>query len=164
MNLFIVFLTTGLWHGAALNFVFWGFGHGVLLFIEKTFGKRLGARFKDSIVKKIVSRVYTLCSIMLLWVFFRIGIRSGFNFIKNLFLLNSGSDNISSYIKLFIDIQYYVYLFFAILFTFPWWKKIHMLGEFHSLHIRYIALIVLLVLSICTLATNAYNPFIYFRF
>jgi alginate O-acetyltransferase complex protein AlgI len=164
VNLFIVFLTTGLWHGAALKFVFWGLGHGVLLFIEKTFGKSIDAHFKDGMVKRIVSHVYTLCSIVLLWVFFRLGIRSSFNLIKNLFLLNSGSGNINSYIKLIIDIHYYVYLVFAVLFAFPWWRKIHMPGKFHSLPVRYIALIALLVLSICTLATNAYNPFIYFRF
>jgi alginate O-acetyltransferase complex protein AlgI len=164
VNLFIVFLTTGLWHGASFGFIFWGFGHGVLLFIEKTFGKKIDTHFKDGIVKNILSHIYTLCSIVLLWVFFRLGIKSGFNLIKNLFLLNNGNDNISIYIKLILGIQYYVYFVFAVLFAFPWWKRITIPAKWRILPIRYAVLIMLLILSICMLATNAYNPFIYFRF
>jgi alginate O-acetyltransferase complex protein AlgI len=139
-------------------------GHGVLLFIEKTFGKRIGERFKNGIVKSLLSHAYTLCAIVLLWVFFRLGILDSLNFIKNLFFLNSGNDGIISYIQLSIGTQYYVCLFFAFLFAFPWWRKIHISEKIHLLPIRYAVLILLLVLSICTLATNAYNPFIYFRF
>ncbi|GMO36529.1 MAG: MBOAT family protein [Termitinemataceae bacterium] len=164
INLFIVFFATGLWHGAAINFIFWGMGHGILLFIEKTSSSKLSTRFKDGIVKNILSHIYTICSIMLLWLFFRLEIRSSLNFIKNLFLFNSGNENIAAYIKLSIAAQYYVYLFFAILFAFPWWRKIHLNGNHYSLLVRYTALVILLVLSICTLATNAYNLFIYFRF
>ena len=44
-NIFIVWLLTGLWHGASWNFIFWGLFYGVLLFIEKTLFKR---NFKNS--------------------------------------------------------------------------------------------------------------------
>ena len=39
-NIFIVWLLTGLWHGASWNFIFWGLFYGVLLFIEKTLFKK----------------------------------------------------------------------------------------------------------------------------
>jgi alginate O-acetyltransferase complex protein AlgI len=164
INLFIVFFTTGLWHGAAFNFIFWGMGHGILLFIEKIFGPKINKHFKDSTIKSILSHVYTLSCIVLLWVFFRLGIRESFDFIKNIFLFKRGNDYTGDYINLFIGSQYYIYLFFAVIFSFPWWRKIYVFPKIILLPIRYIVLIILLVLSICTLATDAYNPFIYFRF
>ncbi|MGL4981751.1 MAG: MBOAT family O-acyltransferase, partial [Treponemataceae bacterium] len=36
INLYVVFLLTGIWHGAAFSFIVWGLGHGTLLFLEKT--------------------------------------------------------------------------------------------------------------------------------
>jgi alginate O-acetyltransferase complex protein AlgI len=164
VNLFIVFFTTGLWHGAKLQFIFWGMGHGVLLFIEKIFGERVNLHFKEGILKRIVSHTYTICSVMLLWMFFRLGIKNSFNYIKLIFSLNGGNDNMKIYIRLFMDPQYYVRFAFAILFSFPWWRRIRMPAKFHLQPVRYAVLIVLFVLSISTLATNAYNPFIYFRF
>lgn len=55
-NIFIVWLLTGLWHGASWNFIFWGLFYGVLLFIEKTLFKKE--------LQKIPPRsaIYTLCS------------------------------------------------------------------------------------------------------
>ncbi len=41
LNIFIVWVLTGLWHGAALNFVLWGMYYGVLLTLEKLFGNRI---------------------------------------------------------------------------------------------------------------------------
>jgi alginate O-acetyltransferase complex protein AlgI len=164
LNLFIVFLTTGLWHGAALNFVFWGLGHGVLLFAEKTFGKKIGAFSKNRFIKNILSRIYALSSVILLWVFFRLGIRQSFNFIKNLLLFNRGNENVQAYISMFIDRQFYICLVIAILCAFPWWRRITLPKSIFITLIRYAVLIALLVLSICNLANNSYNPFIYFRF
>ena len=40
LNRFIVFFTTGLWHGAAFNFILWGLGHGILMTIERAFAKK----------------------------------------------------------------------------------------------------------------------------
>lgn len=55
-NIFIVWLLTGLWHGASWNFIFWGLFYGVLLFIEKHCLKRNFKKFPPH------SAIYTLCS------------------------------------------------------------------------------------------------------
>ena len=55
-NIFIVWLLTGLWHGASWNFIFWGLFYGVLLFIEKHCLKRNFKKFP------LPSAIYTLCS------------------------------------------------------------------------------------------------------
>jgi alginate O-acetyltransferase complex protein AlgI len=161
LNLFIVFFSTGLWHGAAVNFVVWGLGHGILLFIEKSFGGKI--MIKNRIAGNIAGHVYVIVSIVLLWVFFRLGIRESFSFLKNIFTLNAGDNAVNGFVKISVDIQYKTGLFAAFAFSFPWWRKITVLKGINII-IRYFLLIILLVLSMCMLASNAYNPFIYFRF
>jgi alginate O-acetyltransferase complex protein AlgI len=65
-NLSIVFLVTGLWHGAAWNFVFWGALHGLFVIVERAW---LGSVLQR--VPNIISRAYTLLIVMVAWVFFR---------------------------------------------------------------------------------------------
>jgi alginate O-acetyltransferase complex protein AlgI len=62
LNLFLVFLLCGLWHGASWNFVVWGLIHGVFLVLERAgLVKARGA----------LGLVWTLLVVMLAWVFFR---------------------------------------------------------------------------------------------
>lgn len=66
MNLAIVFLITGIWHGATLNFLLWG-GHGSLLLVERIFlGKKL-----DGTRCKFINHIYTLSVVGIGWVIFR---------------------------------------------------------------------------------------------
>mgnify|MGYP003575536009 CR=1 FL=1 len=65
-NLLIVFFLTGLWHGAAWNFIVWGLFHGAFLLIERAgLGVRL-ARMPGA-----VAAAYTLLVVLVGWVFFR---------------------------------------------------------------------------------------------
>ncbi len=65
-NLLIVFLLTGLWHGAAWTFVLWGLYHGAFLLIE-----RLGVGRLLAVAPQVVGRLYTLLAVMVGWVLFR---------------------------------------------------------------------------------------------
>jgi alginate O-acetyltransferase complex protein AlgI len=65
-NLLIVFFVTGLWHGAAWTFVFWGVFHGAFVVLEHLYLGRVLAR-----VPSVLARVYTLAVVMVGWVFFR---------------------------------------------------------------------------------------------
>ena len=65
-NLLIVFFVTGLWHGAAWTFIFWGMFHGVFVVLERVFLKRV---LEAGPV--ILARVYTLLVVMVGWVYFR---------------------------------------------------------------------------------------------
>ena len=67
LNLFIVFLLTGLWHGASWNFVVWGLVHGLFLVIERAGLGRLLDR-----APRLVGHLYTLVVVLMAWVFFRI--------------------------------------------------------------------------------------------
>lgn len=64
-NMFVVWLFTGLWHGAAWNFAFWGLYYGVLLTLEKYFLLKYLER-----APKFLQHVYTMAIVMIGWVFF----------------------------------------------------------------------------------------------
>lgn len=64
-NIMVVWILTGFWHGAAWNFMLWGFYYGVLLLLEKY--------FLHSLLEKapgIVTHIYTMLLVMVGWVFF----------------------------------------------------------------------------------------------
>ncbi|WP_436643535.1 MBOAT family O-acyltransferase [Microbaculum sp. FT89] len=68
-NLWIVFLVTGLWHGAAWTFVLWGAWHGLLLVAERLTGWReLTLRTLPAVIG---ARALTLLLVMAGWVLFR---------------------------------------------------------------------------------------------
>ena len=95
-NLFIVWFTTGLWHGASTNFVVWGLYFGVILFIEKIYLKDLLKK-----IPSIFSHIYTLIIVMIGWVIFDMNtltdsghyIKIMFGFGNNIFI-----DNLAKYI------------------------------------------------------------------
>jgi alginate O-acetyltransferase complex protein AlgI len=64
-NLFVVWMLTGLWHGASWNFVFWGLYYGVLLYVE-----RLGLRALLERLPRVVSHAYLIVAVMLGWAIF----------------------------------------------------------------------------------------------
>ncbi len=67
LNLLIVFLATGLWHGANLTFLFWGLWFAVFLILERVF---LG-KWLEKNPLKFLNHLYALLTVMLGWVFFR---------------------------------------------------------------------------------------------
>ena len=67
INLFIVFLCTGLWHGAAFTFLFWGLWHGMFLILERI-EKNTGSGVP---VPRFIKWAYTALVVILGWVLFR---------------------------------------------------------------------------------------------
>lgn len=75
LNTLIVFLLSGLWHGAAWNFVFWGLLHGIFMIIEKI-SKDLNPGFRklSGIPRRLLNCVkwlYTFAAVNIMWIFFR---------------------------------------------------------------------------------------------
>ena len=86
VNLMIVFLVTGLWHGANVTFVAWGLWHGVFLILERgAFGRLL---------KKLPTAAtwaYTMLVVLSGWVLFRSdSIGGALTYLKNMFTFSSG--------------------------------------------------------------------------
>ena len=70
INIAIVWLLTGIWHGANLTFVIWGAVYGALVLMEKhlDIDKHL---CEINLIKRLLYRLFTLLAILLLWVLFR---------------------------------------------------------------------------------------------
>lgn len=91
INTMIIFLCSGLWHGAAWHFVFWGGLNGFFSIIEDIlmpFKQKVFTWLKISenqLGYKIFQRIVTFLLIDVTWIFFRVSLRSGFLILKKIF-------------------------------------------------------------------------------
>lgn len=167
LNLLIVFLLTGLWHGASWNFIIWGLFHGCFLVLERIGFSRVLNR-----TPKYISHIYTLLVIIFGWVFFRSNsFTEAINYIKTMFSFNSKIN--FEYLDYYLSKDIIFILILALFLSTPLYKKyrnyiITLQIKSNSLRfgkaINIITLTILLVISYFYIATDAYNPFIYFRF
>ena len=156
INIFIVWLLTGLWHGASFNFVLWGLYYCVLLIIEKSF------LLKKLEKHNILAHIYTLIAVAFGWVLFACNnLGDVILYFKAMFGLNSTA---------FADGAFWynlksniVILTVGVVFSVPYLtKKIKMLIKTNKL--KVICTVVLFVICTAYLTDATYNPFLYFRF
>lgn len=159
VNLSIVFLLTGLWHGASWSFVFWGAYHGFFQIIE-----RLGLeRFLEK--TKILKHIYTLLVVVTGWVFFRADdLLLALRLIARMFIpwrySISWSYNGSNQVYLVAVLAIVGCGFMQTLSA----KCKELKCHWKNSPAELIFCIFILLLSFVSLASNTYNPFIYFRF
>lgn len=164
-NLSIVFLLTGLWHGASWNFVVWGIFHGIFLMIERLgWGKML-----DSLPRPF-GWAYTMVVVLVGWVFFRLETMP--DAIDLLGAMAGQGGDVS--FRVFLNGLYQSVLVVALLAATPWPKAIfvRLISRADSHPTLAIvaelirSLLALVMLGYCTmlLTGDTYNPFIYFRF
>ncbi|HAE92860.1 MAG TPA: transcriptional regulator, partial [Tissierella sp.] len=161
-NILIVWILTGIWHGASWNFALWGLFFGVILIIEKLFLLNLLEKLPH-----YLTRIYTLSLVLMSWVIFAFdSIKDGLNYIKILF--GFGNNPIFNHTSLYF--LYTNILLFLILIIGSTdipkrlWK--YMSNRFNNKLwiIENIFLLLVLGLSIAYLVDQSYNPFLYFRF
>lgn len=167
-NLFIVWALTGLWHGAAWNYVFWGLYFFCFLVLER-FLKRRGIKFPP-----VVRNIYTMLVVAFGWVLFRFTDLSNVAVVaKGMFGLN-GNALSDLETKIFFQNHCFLLLFSAVCST-PLialvreqFRYVGRLWEGRFGRIVYLAgalmPVVLIVLSVMALVGNSYNPFLYFQF
>ncbi len=163
-NIIIVWLLTGIWHGASLNFCIWGLFFGIMLIIEKfCFNKYLEK------IPSFIRRIYVLFIVMISFIIFgSSNMNDAFNTIKGLFGFNK-EVFINNYTIYYLK-NYLFVLILAILLSTPLIKKLVLKLKkncfikklFDILEIVSIPIILVIVTSY--LIDNSYNPFLYFRF
>lgn len=163
-NIIIVWLLTGIWHGASLNFCIWGLFFGIMLIIEKfSFNKYLEK------IPSFIRRIYVLFIVMISFIIFgSSNMNDAFNTIKGLFGFNK-EVFINNYTIYYLK-NYLFVLILAILLSTPLIKKLVLKLKkncfikklFDILEIVSIPIILVIVTSY--LIDNSYNPFLYFRF
>mgnify|MGYP002626113983 CR=1 FL=1 len=159
-NLFVVWLLTGVWHGANWTFVLWGLMYFVLLVAEKL----TGFYKTDKKAAKPFLWLYTAFFVLMGWVLFRSNsIGEAVQYMKVMFGFTS-----SIYDEAFIlnFKQILAYLAFGILFSFPITQIIKKkLPSNIVTNVIYVLVICgLFILSVASIVSSSYNPFIYFNF
>jgi len=160
-NLVLVFLLSGLWHGASWNFVLWGCYHGFFLVVERLFLHKLYVKIGS------VSILITFLIVMHGWVIFKIeDIGVAFQYVQKLWdFSNVYSGNYQ--LQLLVTLSVAFLLCFGALV--PKIKKgvqFYMASQFNvKTHIVLIFIsVILYVLSLSFILSSNFNPFIYYRF
>ncbi|MCH5209888.1 MAG: MBOAT family protein [Oscillospiraceae bacterium] len=161
LNIFIVWLLTGFWHGASWNFILWGLFYGILLFIEKTF-------FKGCLQKMPppFCYIYTLFLVVLGWaLFYFIDLNSLWMFLNSAFGKGVALYDLTFVSVFCTNVRLLVLCAVAstplpaIIYNF-FCKKSNVFAAVSG------ALLVIAGMGICfmLLVGQTYNPFLYFRF
>jgi alginate O-acetyltransferase complex protein AlgI len=166
INLLIVFLITGFWHGAAWNFIFWGLWYGIFLVFEKmtNWHKKEGGLFLS-----LIKRIYTMLIVVIGWVMFRAdNMDYAWEYIKKMFGFGQ-TDNILFLSGWYFDRFEIIMFAIGIILSFPILKNILNFQVKNKLSIIIsggvnFTLIILFILSTMSIASATFNPFIYFRF
>lgn len=163
-NILIVWILTGLWHGASWNFVVWGLYFGIILIIEKFLLKK----YLDKL-PLFLKKVYTLFIVMISFVIFSSSsMKDAFIVIKGLFDFKNLA--ISNSFILYYLKGYFLILVLAVIGATPLLKNVVsklkknkiLSYVINVLEIVFVLVILLIVTSM--LIDNSYNPFLYFRF
>ena len=158
-NILIVWLLTGIWHGAGWNFVVWGLLFGVLLTAEKL--------FLDKWLQKcgrILPHVYVMAVVVLSFVLFNASSMQG-ALADIAAVLGLTGAPFAGTLSLYYLKSYAVLLAVSVVGCTPWPKKLALaLPEGVRAVLEPVAMAVLLLLVTAYLVDGSFNPFLYFRF
>jgi alginate O-acetyltransferase complex protein AlgI len=164
INLVIVFLLTGLWHGASWSFVFWGLFHGTFLILERIGLSKLLEKFPH-----FIGWSYTMFIVIIGWVFFRIeDFTHALAFLQKMFGIGVSGYLEASY---FLDNENILLFSIGALISTRFllhekstlWNGIVSFVQQNFL-IKQLVLLMIFMYSVIVLNASSYNPFIYFNF
>ncbi len=163
INLSIVWLLTGLWHGAYMNFVLWGIYYGVLLIIEKMLW--------EPVLKKIPSALqhaYTMLFVMFGWALFSWqDMADSAGYFKTMFFC--GGAGVVDQQTMYLLSSNVLLLLAAIIGSLSVLKRIAEKHFFPEETVRrdvagIFFIVVMFIACVAMLVNSSYNPFLYFRF
>ena len=161
-NLLIVWTLTGIWHGAAWNFLLWGAYFGLLLIIEKLFLKKILDR-----MPKFLLHIYSLFFIFLGWLIFAsdgitLTAERGLDVFLRLIFVNPSS--FAAKHELYIFLGAIPFIFILISGSTPIPKRIYLYITKKATAFSVILPTVIFIISVAYIVSSGYNPFLYFRF
>ncbi len=145
LNILVVWLLTGLWHGASWNFVLWGGYYAALLILEKCWLLKAGEK-----LPLVLRRMLTMVLVMLGWALF---------YFENLGALGAFLGRLFTAVPSAGIAFYLPVTALGCLCATPALKRVKLPDG-----VRWGLCILLLLLCVASLARQSYNPFIYFRF
>ena len=160
LNILAVWALTGIWHGAAWNFLLWGLAFAALLMIEKGVLLKL---FKK--LPSFVGHIYTVFFVVIIFVFFsHDSAGEAMNYYRNMFFPPSGVHLINSDLLYYLR-NYGVLLAAAVVGSTPLMRNLYYkIPEKKRGGVTLVLCLLGLVISTAYLVDSSYNPFLYFRF
>ena len=164
LNLAIVWMLTGLWHGASWNFVLWGVYYGALLILEKTFLLKFLER-----IPRVFRHIYCLFLVVIGWTIFaqtdfgalgaylQTMFGAGGVFVDSTFVYHLSCNAVLLVVLCLCSVDYK-----------PLIAKNEKLSAFMNSSaydvVRSVIMVVLMAICFAFLVGDSYNPFLYFRF
>jgi alginate O-acetyltransferase complex protein AlgI len=170
VNLLIVFVLCGLWHGASFTFLAWGLYHGLFLVLERAFLGRLLER-----APSLLRHVYLVLAVIVGWVFFRAGsLTQAFDWLAAMSFVRGGDPAAHPW-AMYCSPLLVTAIAAGVVGSTPWlgavaavrrrWEAAGRTAVAALVDVAALGLTCLLMLlSMLELAGRSYNPFIYFRF
>lgn len=160
-NLFIVFLATGVWHGANWTFILWGIWHGFFIILEK----EINVEKYNKNWQKILRHCYTVIVFIIGWVLFRSdNLLYANNFFKIMFGITKNT-KVGYNIWYYLDNKIILVLIISILVSISIFKFVTLENKLKINRLLFNVLsLLILSISIIIISASTYNPFIYFRF
>lgn len=162
LNLWLVFIISGFWHGASWNFILWGAFHGGFLILDRLFLLKLYNK-----IGKLPSIVFTFFITVVGWVIFKItSLEQCGKYLSAMFSFSEGE--IFYYLDFKPLIFFFISAFFSFFILIPMAKRVH-----NNIYVapkasynKTLTGICLLLFIVCfaTITSSGFNPFIYFRF
>lgn len=154
-NILVVWLLTGIWHGASWNFLLWGLYFGIILIIEKWWGLRVLSR-----LPRFVRHIYALILILIGWVLFAFDqLPMGLTYLQAMMGFNH--QPLLDSTTLYFAYTNTMLIIVLVIASMPWKQPIkHEIRYLYSL----VWSIILFFLSVAYLVDATFNPFLYFRF
>lgn len=164
INLGLVFLVTGMWHGANWTFILWGIWHGLFVIAERI----IGINKWPSNKKALLRHVYTIFAFVIGWTMFRANsVIDGLGFISTMLGFYTPEYELFT-IDYYLNFKNLVILIVSIFFCTPFFNRIatkyQMDDRYMTLIAKNVCLIIIFVVSIIYMAASTYSPFIYFQF
>ena len=159
-NILIVWILTGLWHGASWNFVIWGLYFGILLLVEKLFLNKFLEK-----IPNIFKRLYLLIIVMISFIIFNgEGVSQILRSIGG--LVGIGGVPLISSESLYYLKSYLVVLLVGIIGATPLVKNIIQSKKLSKIanYLEPVFLTIVLIISTSYIIDGSFNPFLYFRF
>lgn len=172
VNLLIVFLATGIWHGADGSFVIWGLWHGAFMLLERMLKKKNISLPLPASVKAVAGWMYTMLVVYFGWIVFRLAsIPESIAYFKVMFR-KVKPEFVPFELEWYLNKRTLFVFVMAVLCCVPWkeilQKYIPQMSNMwiHPVFVMCKRVLLLLLMTVCfMLITNStYNPFIYFRF
>jgi alginate O-acetyltransferase complex protein AlgI len=162
-NLWVVFLISGLWHGAAWNFIAWGAFHGFFLIADRLFLLKF-----TTAIGKWPSIIFTFVITLFGWVIFNASdMAAALNYMQHMVEFDFSSNDMIFYNDFWIISAIAIFFSFLTAFSFGLRLERNVFESVYSLKgtvAMYAICMLLLLICVSSINTSDFNPFIYFRF